>query len=147
MILPVKKEVSSNLKKMLDRQVAKNPLTLNIYKLISKYNKNIVICTAHYDVLDWIKVDRLVDTTLKKAYSPQINQHVTHTFGNQKCIARFRGIFAIHYLIFYSVNSKCYIGFINKEPVAFVGIGKFPHPTNKNIYKVGRVVVTPLARL
>ena len=40
-------------------------------------------------------------------------------------------------------NSKCYVGFINKEPVAFVGIGKFPHPTNKNIYKVGRVVVLP----
>lgn len=35
------------------------------------------------------------------------------------------------------------MGFINKEPVCFVAINKFPHPTNKNIFKVGRVVTMP----
>lgn len=40
-------------------------------------------------------------------------------------------------------NSKCYVGFINKEPVGFVAINKFPHPTNKNIFKIGRIVVLP----
>lgn len=83
---------------MLDRQVAKN-LTLNIYKLISKYNKNIVICTAHYDVLDWIKVDRLVDTTLKKAYSPQINQHVTHTSWKSEVYREICGEFLSNIII------------------------------------------------
>ena len=62
---------------MLDRQVAKN-LTTNIRKIVDKYDKNLVISTAHFDVLDWIKVDRLVDTTTKKAYSPQMNQHLNH---------------------------------------------------------------------
>lgn len=40
-------------------------------------------------------------------------------------------------------NSKCYVGFINQEPVCFIAIGVFPHPTNKNIVKVSRVVVLP----
>lgn len=40
-------------------------------------------------------------------------------------------------------NSKCYVGFINNEPVAIVAANRFPHPTNKNIVKIGRVVVLP----
>ena len=40
-------------------------------------------------------------------------------------------------------NSHCYVGFIDKEAVAFVAITPFPHPTNKNIVKVSRVVVLP----
>lgn len=40
-------------------------------------------------------------------------------------------------------NSECYIGFIDNDPIAFVAINKFPHPVNKNIVKVGRVVVVP----
>jgi ABC-type lipoprotein export system ATPase subunit len=63
---------------MLDRQVAKN-LTLKIGKLLDTYNTKLVICTAHYDVLDWIEVDRLIDTTLKKAVSPQKGQPLTLT--------------------------------------------------------------------
>lgn len=63
---------------MLDRQVAQN-LALNINRLADQYNKNIVLITAHYDILNWVKVDRLVDTTLKKSHTPQTNQHVDYT--------------------------------------------------------------------
>lgn len=63
---------------MLDRQVARN-LTMNIRKLVRHYDKKLVISTAHFDVLDWMYVDRLVDTTAKKSYSPQMSQHLTHT--------------------------------------------------------------------
>ena len=40
-------------------------------------------------------------------------------------------------------NAKCYIGFINYEPVCFVAMSFFPHPHNTNIYKVSRVVTLP----
>lgn len=55
------------------------------------------------------------------------------------------GVFKQYHYLTSSIasNSQCYVGFINKEPVAFVAINKFPHPTNKNIFKVGRVVVLP----
>jgi ABC-type glutathione transport system ATPase component len=63
---------------MLDRQVAQN-LALNINKLAQEYNKNIILITAHFDILNWVKVDRLVDTTLKKSHTPQTQQHVDYT--------------------------------------------------------------------
>lgn len=40
-------------------------------------------------------------------------------------------------------NSKFYGAFINDDLVAVVAIHKFPHPTVKDIAKVGRVVVSP----
>ena len=75
---------------MLDRQVAKN-LTKNINKLVDKYHKKLVISTAHYDVLDWIKIDRLVDTTLKKAHSPQTHLHLTHTLWKSEVYQKICG--------------------------------------------------------
>lgn len=63
---------------MLDRQVAQN-LTLKVKDIVEQYDKTLVIATAHFDVLDWIKVDRLVDTTTKKAHTPQESQHLTYT--------------------------------------------------------------------
>lgn len=55
------------------------------------------------------------------------------------------GIFKQYHYLTSSIasNSECYVGFINEEPVAFVAFAKFPHPTNKNIFKIGRVVVVP----
>lgn len=55
---------------MLDRQTAKN-MSLKLNELLTKYNKRVVLATAHFDVLDWIKVDQLVDTNLKKLQSLQ----------------------------------------------------------------------------
>ena len=62
---------------MLDRQVAQN-LAMNINKLAKEYDKNIVLITAHFDILNWVRVDRLVDTTVKKSHTPQLNQHVNY---------------------------------------------------------------------
>ena len=50
---------------MLDRQTAHN-LSINLNKLLNQYNKRAVLATAHYDILDWINVDQVVDTTIKK---------------------------------------------------------------------------------
>lgn len=55
------------------------------------------------------------------------------------------GIFKHYHYLTSSIpsNAKCYIGFINYEPVCFVAISHFPHPSNKNIYKISRVVTLP----
>ena len=55
------------------------------------------------------------------------------------------GVFKHYHYLTGSIpsNGECYVGFINQEPVAFVCFAKFPHPTNKNIYKISRVVVLP----
>ena len=50
---------------MLDRQTAKN-LCNNLNNLQEQYDKQIVLATAHFDILDWLKVDQVVDTNVKK---------------------------------------------------------------------------------
>lgn len=50
---------------MVDRQTAMN-MCKNFNKLIEKYNKRVVLVTCHFDILDWINVDKVVDTTAKK---------------------------------------------------------------------------------
>ena len=40
-------------------------------------------------------------------------------------------------------NSKCFVGVVGKEPVAFVSIGRMPHPIAKDIMRITRVVVRP----
>ena len=40
-------------------------------------------------------------------------------------------------------NGYVYVGFINNEPVACVVAHRFPHPINKNIVKIARVVTLP----
>lgn len=63
---------------MLDRQTAKN-LTLNLNKLLTIYNKRIIIASAHYDILDWLEIDLLVDTTTKKYHTLQQKDKLTIT--------------------------------------------------------------------
>lgn len=55
------------------------------------------------------------------------------------------GVFRQYHYLSESVasNSKFYCAFINNEPVAIVAVNVFPHPVNKNIVKVGRVVTLP----
>lgn len=50
---------------MVDRQTAKNMCKKFNY-LLEKYKKRVVLVTCHFDILDWIEVDKVVDTTAKK---------------------------------------------------------------------------------
>lgn len=40
-------------------------------------------------------------------------------------------------------NAYLYVGYINYEPVVAVAMSRFPHPVNKNLVKVSRVVTLP----
>lgn len=55
---------------MLDRQTAKN-LCYKLSSILDKYNKKFVFASCHYDILDWIQVDELYDTNLKKLFDLQ----------------------------------------------------------------------------
>ena len=50
---------------MVDRQTAQN-MCKKFNQLLEKYNKRVVLVTCHFDILDWIKTDKVVDTTAKK---------------------------------------------------------------------------------
>lgn len=62
---------------MLDRQTAMN-LSRNLNGLLEKYDKKCVLVTCHFDVLDWIAVDKVVNTTTKKLHSHKSKTLITH---------------------------------------------------------------------
>ena len=53
---------------MLDRQTAKN-LCYKLSDILQKYNKRFIFASCHYDILEWLHVDELYDTNLKKPLS------------------------------------------------------------------------------
>lgn len=54
---------------MLDRQTAKN-LCYKLADILKKYNKKFIFASCHYDIMDWIEVDEMFDTNLKKHFTP-----------------------------------------------------------------------------
>lgn len=54
---------------MLDRQTAKN-LCYKLADILKKYNKKFIFASCHYDIMDWIEVDEMYDTNLKKSFTP-----------------------------------------------------------------------------
>ena len=54
---------------MLDRQTAKN-LCYKLNDLLVKYNKKMIFTSCHYDILDWMNIDDVYDTNLKKQLAP-----------------------------------------------------------------------------
>lgn len=61
---------------MVDRQTAKN-LCKNLNKLIKKYHKQIILVTCHYDFLEWLDVDMVVDTTVKKSMALELGKKIS----------------------------------------------------------------------
>jgi GNAT superfamily N-acetyltransferase len=49
-----------------------------------------------------------------------------------------------HYLNHSNIRgSICFVGYINDDPVAFLSVIHFPHPSHRNLKKVHRLVVLP----
>lgn len=53
---------------MLDRQTAKN-LCYNLNKLLAKYKKKLIFTSCHFDILEWMQIDEIYNTNLKKSFA------------------------------------------------------------------------------
>lgn len=55
------------------------------------------------------------------------------------------GVFSKYHYLTETIpnNGKVYVGYVNNEPVGCVVMNKFPHPYNKDLWKVARIVVLP----
>ena len=55
---------------VVDRTVAK-AMSVCIYKFAKRYNKKIVLLSCHYDILEWLKPDWLIDCNKQQFFTPQ----------------------------------------------------------------------------
>lgn len=111
---------------VVDRQIAKVGAGA-FAKAWRRTGKKAVLLTCHYDVLDWLEPDWVIDTANKsfqtKEYlhyrRPRIEVEVR--LGGWDLWPHFK---YHHYLdLPHMVGAKCYVAFVDGEPVAHLAVG------------------------
>jgi hypothetical protein len=129
---------------VVDRQVAQVG-SHAIQKLVRARKKQFVAVTCHYDVIEWLQPDWVLEpATMTFAWRslrrrPSIDVEicrVDHSLWQ---------LFAPYHYLTNELNkaAACFALFVNGMPVAFAGILHFAHPHAKNIKRISRVVTLP----
>jgi ABC-type lipoprotein export system ATPase subunit len=137
---------------VVDRTVAK-AMSLCIHKFAKKHNKKIVLLSCHYDILEWLRPDWLIDCNKQKFELPQSDDF----FFNERESIEFtirevgretwRYFSKYHYLSEKLPAGRLYLYglFHNENQIGFQCFANYtPHRKGtKIIYHVNRVVVHP----
>jgi ABC-type lipoprotein export system ATPase subunit/GNAT superfamily N-acetyltransferase len=132
---------------VVDRDVAK-AMSFALQKYIRRSNKQIVLASCHYDILEWLMPDWICN--------PQTGgvlercDYLRH--GRPKITLQISRVevetwdfFKKHHYLTEQVNKSCkFILFEwNDKPVGIVAISTLPSGTVKNSYRLSRTVVLP----
>jgi ABC-type lipoprotein export system ATPase subunit/GNAT superfamily N-acetyltransferase len=139
---------------VVDRQVAKIGSN-SIQKLIRRKEKKFVAVGCHYDVIDWLQPDWILDPSTmtferrllrRSSRNPKVGKRpeIEVSIGRvpKEMWSKFS---SFHYMSeTLSPTSKCFALFVDEVPVCFAAILWFPHASKKvNIVRVHRVVTLP----
>lgn len=129
---------------VVDRQVAQVSCYA-ISKFIRRKNKQFIAVSCHSDIIDWLNPDWVYDTDAQKfswrrlRCRPEIRLDIRR--GEQSEWNLFK---SYHYLSSSHNNkARIFVGEINRVPVAWCSVLHFPHPKNKKIKRIHRLVVRP----
>ncbi len=129
---------------VVDRQIATVGANA-IQKFVRKNNRQFVGVTCHYDVIDWLQPDWIIDAAQQTFVwgsvqpRPQINIEI------RKVGYDYWNLFAPFHYLTKDLNkaAQCFVAFVNDTPVAFAGVLHRPHPSAKNIKGLSRLVTLP----
>ena len=129
---------------VVDRNVAKIS-SFAVSKSIRKSQKKFIAITCHYDILNWLCPDWILDTNkmefkntrgLLQRSSIELNVYQSKNYWD---------VFRKYHYLNTNIHkgSTQFVAFYENKPVAFSSAMAFPHPTEKNIYRGHRTVVLP----
>lgn len=129
---------------VVDRQVARVG-SHAVQKLVRRNDKQFVAVSCHYDVIDWLQPDWILEpATMTFAWRsvqprPKLVGHVHRTpYATWSLFAPY------HYLTADLVRSaRCFVVSVDSRPVSFIGAMHFPHPKVGDIMRVSRAVTLP----
>jgi ABC-type ATPase involved in cell division/GNAT superfamily N-acetyltransferase len=129
---------------VVDRQVAQIG-SHAVAKWARKRNQRIVVATCHYDVVEWLQPDWTLEPhTLEFQWRHlQRRPELTCTIGREpyESWARFA---PFHYLTAeLNKTARCFVLRVEGTPAAFCGVLHRPHPRNRAIKAVSRLVTLP----
>jgi GNAT superfamily N-acetyltransferase len=131
---------------VVDRQVAKIGAHA-VQKWVRKGDRKFVAVTCHYDVIDWLQPDWILEPATMAFQWRLLQQRPTIEVTVARVDYSLWKVFApYHYLtadLASHAAKSCYALFVNEQPVSFAGIIHFPHPKTKFIKRLSRLVTLP----
>ncbi len=111
----------------------------------AKPGKRFVAVTCHYDVLDWLQPDWVLEPHIGKFDWRSVQPRPRVTLDLVRCDHSAWRWFAPHHYLSADLNksARCFVGLVDGSPAAFVALRHFVHPRVSNIQQVTRVVVMP----
>ena len=127
----------------VDRKVAKS-ISHATAKYARSQDQQFVAVSCHYDILDWLEPDWVVDLATEEVMvNPPFRKPKIEIEIEPVDRAAWE-IFREHHYLDHSINktAHCYVGYWDDEPVTFVGMLHFPHKAG-SFKRVSRFVTLP----
>ncbi|GAA0954172.1 hypothetical protein GCM10009560_77850 [Nonomuraea longicatena] len=129
---------------VVDRQVAK-VASHAVSKAVRRSGRRLVAVTCHYDVLDWLQPDWVLDVATSSFTWRSVQPRPALQLDVREVDRSAWAIFQRHHYLTGTLHkaAKCFGGYIAGELVAFTSYRHFPHPKTRNIKMAHRTVVLP----
>lgn len=129
---------------VIDRQVAQIA-SHAVQKYVRKQHKKFVAVSCHYDIVDWLQPDWILEPTTMSFQWRSVQRRPTINATICRVPYAFWRLFAPYHYLTAELNkaAACYCLFVNEQPAAFAGMLYRPHARVDNIYGLSRLVTLP----
>lgn len=129
---------------VVDRQVAQIG-SHAVQKYIRKAKRQFVAVTCHYDVIDWLQPDWVLEPATMTFTWRSVQPRPRVEVEIRRCPYALWEMFAPFHYMSKELNTtaRCFAVYAGGRPVAFNGVLNFPHPTVKDIMRSSRTVTLP----
>jgi len=129
---------------VVDRQVAKIACH-SVQKMIRKRKRKLVAVTCHYDVIDWLQPDWVLDMSTRSFTRRLLQRRPSIDCAIGRVPYSAWQMFAPFHYLTAELNrtARCFGLFCENNLAAFAGCMRMPHPKAKDIMRVSRLVTLP----
>jgi GNAT superfamily N-acetyltransferase len=129
---------------VVDRQVAK-VASHTVQKTVRKAGRQFVAVTCHYDVIDWLQPDWVLEMPTAELTWRQVQPHPPIQLDIHRVSRTAWPLFEQHHYLNPKLHpaATCWCGYVEGRPVVFESVIHFPHPRTNNIRMGHRLVVLP----
>lgn len=129
---------------VVDRQVAQIGAHA-VQKLVRREKKQFVAASCHYDILDWLQPDWILEPATMSFTRRLLRPRPSLDIEIRRVGYDYWSLFApFHYLTAeLNKSAVCFCLFVSGQPAAFAGVLHFPHAKLKNLKRVSRAVTLP----
>jgi len=130
---------------VVDRNVAKS-CSVSLSKYIKSNDiKNVVLCTCHKDILEWLEPDWVIDTDLGILYDGRSLRQPNIEISLYRTNSNSWGMFREYHYLTHNINksARCYIAKWDENIIGFISILTQPSGSLKNAWREHRTVILP----